>query len=201
MSGRLHCKRSFRSLFWKRSICLFAALLSLCVALAACKRNPQLVAPAKATPAPPAMCCLGTCQLKSQVIVLCYHLFMVRPESTASLSSPPISKPKCRRSKISGIVVILMGLTSRPGGAGERGNSRKKLPVIIRDFDEWQTLSGVGNAWHGRSFKKFGYPFTMFSFHGLHKGWTEVRRTIHGVGINSPSCATRPCLLISGGHN
>ena len=68
----------------KRSMRVFGAVLSVCLAFGSCKKNPQLVAPAaqqvaKATPAPPATSVPESVNLKSQVIVLCYHRFEDKP--------------------------------------------------------------------------------------------------------------------------
>ena len=63
---------------------LFGAALAICVALTACKKKAQLVAPAaqeaaKATPASSATPLPEPVNLKSQVIVLCYHRFEDNP--------------------------------------------------------------------------------------------------------------------------
>ena len=67
---------------------LFIALLSLSFVFAACKvRTPIAVGPevAKATPAPSATPIPEPIDLKSQVVVLCYHRFEDKPKNSLGI--------------------------------------------------------------------------------------------------------------------
>jgi hypothetical protein len=84
---------------------VLGAVLSVGLAFAACKKNFQVVAPAaqevasrsavSATPVPEPI------NLKSEVIVLCYHRFEDKPKDGLAIK-PADSRHKCRRSKITG---------------------------------------------------------------------------------------------------
>ena len=151
----------------KRSMRLFSAALAICFALTACKKKAQLVAPAaqeaaKATPAPSVTPVPESINLKSQVIVLCYHRFEDRPKDSLAIK-PADFEAQMQALKDSGIIVISMNdfLAWR---RGEKG-SRKKRPIISID-DGY--LSGYNVAWP--ILKKFGYPFTMFIYTDYIKG-------------------------------
>jgi peptidoglycan/xylan/chitin deacetylase (PgdA/CDA1 family) len=150
----------------KRSIRLFAALLSLCVALAACKRNPRLVAPvpevAKTAPAPSATPIPGPVNLKSEVIVLCYHRFEDKPKDSLAIN-PADFEAQMQALKDNGITVISMEdfLAWR---RGEKGIPEKAAIISIDDG----YLSGYNVAWP--ILNRFGYPFTMFIYTDYVKG-------------------------------
>ena len=146
---------------------LFAALLSLCLVFAACKKNPQVVAPAaqevaKASPAPSATPLPESVNLKSQVIVLCYHRFEDKPKDSLAIK-PADFEAQMQALKDSGITVIPMAdfLAWR---RGEKGIPEKAAIISIDDG----YLSGYNVAWP--ILKKFGYPFTMFIYTDYIKG-------------------------------
>ena len=146
---------------------LFAALLSLCLVFAACKKNPQVVAPAapevaKASPAPSATPLPESVNLKSQVIVLCYHRFEDKPKDSLAIK-PADFEAQMQALKDSGITVIPMAdfLAWR---RGEKGIPEKAAVISIDDG----YLSGYNVAWP--ILKKFGYPFTMFIYTDYIKG-------------------------------
>jgi hypothetical protein len=91
---------------------LFATLLSLGLVFAACKKNPQVVAHAasevaKATPAASATPIPEPINLKSQVIVLCYHRFEDKPKDSLAIK-PADFEAQMQALKDSGITVIPM---------------------------------------------------------------------------------------------
>jgi peptidoglycan/xylan/chitin deacetylase (PgdA/CDA1 family) len=146
---------------------LFATLLSLGLVFAACKKNPQVVAHAasevaKATPAASATPIPEPINLKSQVIVLCYHRFEDKPKDSLAIK-PADFEAQMQALKDSGITVIPMTdfLAWR---RGEKGIPEKAAIVSIDDG----YLSGYNVAWP--ILKKFGYPFTMFIYTDYIKG-------------------------------
>jgi peptidoglycan/xylan/chitin deacetylase (PgdA/CDA1 family) len=146
---------------------LFAAALSVCLAFATCKKNPRLAAPpasevAKATPAASVTPVPEPINLKSQVIVLCYHRFEDRPKDSLAIK-PADFEAQMQALKDSGIVVISMEdfLAWR---RGEKGIPEKAAIISIDDG----YLSGYKVAWP--ILKKFGYPFTMFIYTDYVKG-------------------------------
>ena len=151
----------------KRSMRVFGAVLSVCLAFGSCKKNPQLVAPAaqqvaKATPAPPATSVPEPVNLKSQVIVLCYHRFEDKPGDSLAMK-PADFEVQMQALKDNGITVISMEdfLAWR---RGEKGIPQKAAIISIDDG----YLSGYNVAWP--ILKKFGYPFTMFIYTDYIKG-------------------------------
>ncbi|HEY5741538.1 MAG TPA: polysaccharide deacetylase family protein [Terrimicrobiaceae bacterium] len=143
---------------------LFGGALAICLALTACKKKAQLVAPAaqeaaKATPAPSVP---EPINLKSQVIVLCYHRFEDRPKDSLAIK-PADFEAQMQALKDSGIIVISMDdfLAWR---RGEKGIPEKAAIISIDDG----YLSGYNVAWP--ILKKFGYPFTMFIYTDYIKG-------------------------------
>jgi peptidoglycan/xylan/chitin deacetylase (PgdA/CDA1 family) len=146
---------------------VFGAVLSICLAFAACKKNPQLVAPAaqevaKATPAPSATPVPEPINLKSEVIVLCYHRFEDKPKDALAIK-PADFEAQMQALKDSGISIIPMEdfLAWR---RGEKGIPEKAAIISIDDG----YLSGYNVAWP--ILKKFGYPFTMFIYTDYIKG-------------------------------
>jgi peptidoglycan/xylan/chitin deacetylase (PgdA/CDA1 family) len=146
---------------------LFAVLLCLCLVFAACKKSPRVVAPgapevAKATPAPSATPTPEPVNLKSQVIVLCYHRFEDKPKDGLA-TKPADFEAQMQALKDNGITVISMEdfLAWR---RGEKGIPEKAAIISIDDG----YLSGYNVAWP--ILKKFGYPFTMFIYTDYIKG-------------------------------
>jgi peptidoglycan/xylan/chitin deacetylase (PgdA/CDA1 family) len=146
---------------------LFAALLPLCLVLTACKKNPQAgatAAPAvaQATPAPSTTPIPEPVNLKSQVIVLCYHRFEDKPKDSLAIK-PADFEAQMQALKDNGITVISMTdfLAWR---RGEKGIPEKAAIISIDDG----YLSGYKVAWP--ILKKFGYPFTMFLYTDYIKG-------------------------------
>ena len=146
---------------------LFGAVLSVCLAFAACKKSSRLAAPAgqevaKATPAPSAMLVPEPINLKSQVIVLCYHRFEDRPKDSLAIK-PADFEAQMQALKDQGITVISMEnfLAWR---RGEKSIPEKAAIISIDDG----YLSGYKVAWP--ILKKFGYPFTMFIYTDYIKG-------------------------------
>ena len=148
----------------------FGAVLSVCLAFAACKKSSRLASPAgqevaRATPAPSATPVPESINLKSEVIVLCYHRFEDRPKDSLAIK-PGDFEAQMQALKDSGITVISMAdfLAWRRGG--------KAIPeksAIINIDDGY--LSGYKVAWP--ILKKFGYPFTMFIYLDYIKGETK----------------------------
>jgi peptidoglycan/xylan/chitin deacetylase (PgdA/CDA1 family) len=143
---------------------LSAALLSLCLVFAACKKNPQAAAPAiaQATPTPSATPTPEPVNLNSQVIVLCYHRFEESPKDSLAIK-PADFEAQMQALKDNGITVISMTdfLAWR---RGEKGIPEKAAVISIDDG----YLSGYKVAWP--ILKKFGYPFTMFLYTDYIKG-------------------------------
>jgi peptidoglycan/xylan/chitin deacetylase (PgdA/CDA1 family) len=146
---------------------LFGTLLCLCLAFPACKKNPKLGATAapevvKATPPPSATLVPEPVNLKSQVIVLCYHRFEDKPKDSLAIK-PADFEAQLQALKDSGIAVIPMAdfLAWR---RGEKGIPEKAAIITIDDG----YLSGYNVAWP--ILKKFGYPFTMFLYTDYVKG-------------------------------
>ena len=146
---------------------LFGAVLSVCLAFASCKKNPRLAAPAaqevaKATPTPSATPVPEPINLKSQVIVLCYHRFEDKPKDSLAIK-PADFEAQMQALKDNGITVISMEdfLAWR---RGEKGIPEKAAIISIDDG----YLSGYKVAWP--ILKKFGYPFTMFIYTDYIKG-------------------------------
>ena len=151
----------------KRSIGLFGLVLSNFVAFAACKKHSQLAAPvvqevARSTPAPSATPAPQPVNLKSEVIVLCYHRFVDKPKDSLAIK-PADFEAQMQALKDNGIIVISMEdfLAWR---RGEKGIPEKAAIVSIDDG----YLSGYSVAWP--ILKKFGYPFTMFLYTDYIKG-------------------------------
>ena len=146
---------------------LLGATLAICLALTACKKKAQLVAPAaqevaKATPASSATPLREPVNLKSQVIVLCYHRFEDNPKDSLAIK-PADFEAQMQALKDSGITVISMDdfLAWR---RGEKGIPDKAAIISIDDG----YLSGYKVAWP--ILKKFGYPFTLFLYTDYIKG-------------------------------
>jgi hypothetical protein len=151
----------------KRSLRLFGAALTICLALTACKKKAQLVAPAaqeaaKATSAPSLTPVPEPINLKSQVIVLCYHRFEDRPKDSLAIK-PADFEAQMQALKDSGIIVISMDDFL----AWRRGEKRIPEKAAIISIDDGY-LSGYNVAWP--ILKKFGYPFTMFIYTDYIKG-------------------------------
>ena len=151
----------------KRSMRVFAALLSLCLAFVACKKNPQVVAPAvpevaKATPAPSATPIPEPINLKSEVIVLCYHRFEDNAKDSLAIK-PADFEAQMQALKDNGITVISMA-DFLAWQRGEKGIPQKSALISIDDG----YLSGYNVAWP--ILKKFGYPLTMFIYTDYVKG-------------------------------
>ena len=113
---------------YRKDMRLFIALLSLSFVFAACKARtpvPALPEVAKATPAPSATPIPEPIDLKSQVIVLCYHRFEDKPKNSLGIK-PADFEAQMQALKDSGIIVISMagfpGLAARkkrdPGKIG-----------------------------------------------------------------------------------
>jgi peptidoglycan/xylan/chitin deacetylase (PgdA/CDA1 family) len=146
---------------------VLGAVLSVGLAFAACKKNFQVVAPAaqevaKAAPAPSVTPVPEPINLKSQVIVLCYHRFEDRPKDSLAIK-PADFEAQMQALKESGITVISMEdfLAWR---RGEKGIPEKAAIISIDDG----YLSGYNVAWP--ILKRFGYPFTMFIYTDYVKG-------------------------------
>jgi len=145
----------------------FGAALAICLALTACKKKAQLVAPAaqegaESTPASSATPLPEPVNLKSQVIVLCYHRFEDKPKDSLTIK-PADFEAQMQALKDSGITVISMEdfLGWR---RGEKAIPEKAAIISIDDG----YLSGYNVAWP--ILKKFGYPFTMFLYTDYIKG-------------------------------
>jgi peptidoglycan/xylan/chitin deacetylase (PgdA/CDA1 family) len=144
---------------------LFIALLSLSFVIAACKaRTPVPAVPevAKATPAPSATPIPEPIDLKSQIVVLCYHRFEDKPKNSLGIK-PTDFEAQMQALKDNGITVVSMEdfLAWR---RGEKGIPQKSALISIDDG----YLSGYNVAWP--ILKKFGYPFTMFIYTDYVKG-------------------------------
>ena len=146
---------------------VLAVIWVLFLAVAGCRKNPRPVQVpaqdvAKATPAQSAAPVPEPIDLKSQVIVLCYHRFEDRPKD--SLAIKPVDfEIQMQALKDKGITVISMEdfLAWR---RGERSIPEKAAIISIDDG----YLSGYKVAWP--ILKKFGYPFTMFIYTDYIKG-------------------------------
>ena len=112
---------------------LFIALLSLSFAFAACKVQTPISVPevAKATPAPSATPIPEPIDLKSQVVVLCYHRFEDKPKNSLGIK-PADFEAQMQALKDSGITVISMAdfLAWR---RGEKGIPQKSALISIDD--------------------------------------------------------------------
>jgi hypothetical protein len=88
---------------------LLGAVFSICLVLTACKKNPRVAAPVarEATPAPSATPVAAPVNLKSEVIVLCYHRFEDKPKDTLAIN-PADFEAQMQALKDSGIIVISM---------------------------------------------------------------------------------------------
>jgi len=151
----------------KRSIGLFGLVLSICVAFAACKKHSQLAAPvvqevARSTPAPSATPAPQPVNLKSEVIVLCYHRFVDKPKDSLAIK-PADFEAQMQALKDNGIIVISM----EDFLAWRRGEKEIPEKAAIISIDDGY-LSGYSVAWP--ILKKFGYPFTMFLYTDYIKG-------------------------------
>jgi Polysaccharide deacetylase/Transposase, Mutator family len=151
----------------KRSMRVFGAVLSVCLAFGACKKNPRLVTPAaqevaKAAPVRSAIPVPEPINLKSEVIVLCYHRFEDRPKDSLAIK-PADFEAQMQALKDCGVTVISMEdfLAWR---RGEKGIPEKAAIISIDDG----YLSGYNVAWP--ILKKLGYPFTMFIYTDYIKG-------------------------------
>jgi peptidoglycan/xylan/chitin deacetylase (PgdA/CDA1 family) len=146
---------------------LMTVIFLLSLTFAACKKNPQLVhvpaqEVAKVTPAESATPFPEPINLKSQVIVLCYHRFEDRAKDSLAIK-PADFEAQMQALKDKGITVISMEnfLAWRRGEKGIPENA-----AIISIDDGY--LSGYKVAWP--ILKKFGYPFTMFIYTDYIKG-------------------------------
>ena len=151
----------------KRLMRLFNAVLFVWLALAACKKSPRLMAPttqegAKATPAMSATPVPEPINLKSEVIVLCYHRFEDRPKDSLAIK-PADFEAQMQALKDNGITVISM----EDFLAWRRGEKSIPEKAAIISIDDGY-LSGYEVAWP--ILKKFGYPFTMFIYTDYIKG-------------------------------
>ena len=117
---------------------------------------------AKATPAASVTPVQEPINLKSQVIVLCYHRFEDRPKDSLAIK-PSDFEAQMQALKDSGIVVISM----EDFLAWRRGEKRIAEKAAIISIDDGY-LSGYKVAWP--ILKKFGYPFTMFIYTDYIKG-------------------------------
>ncbi|HEY5707266.1 MAG TPA: polysaccharide deacetylase family protein [Terrimicrobiaceae bacterium] len=142
---------------------VFGVLLSACLAFAACKKQSATRSPevGKAIP-PPATATPQPINLKSQVIVLCYHRFEDRPKDRLAIK-PADFEAQMQALKDSGITVISM-TDFLAWKRGEEGIPEKAAIISIDDG----YLSGYNVAWP--ILKKFGYPFTMFIYTDYVKG-------------------------------
>src|ERR1700675_1303419 len=96
----------------KRSRRVLGAVLSVGLAFAACKKNSQVVAPAaqevaKAVPTVSATPGPEPINLKSEVIVLCYHRFEDKPKDSLPIK-PADFEAQMQALKDNGIIVISM---------------------------------------------------------------------------------------------
>ncbi len=162
-----NAKKRLRILSKRRSIRLFGAVLCICLAFSSCKKNPRVAGPvaqeaAKATPTPSATPLPESVNLKSEVIVLCYHRFADKPKDSLAIK-PADFEAQMQALKDNGITVISMEdfLAWR---RGEKGIPEKAAILSIDDG----YLSGYNVAWP--ILKKFGYPFTMFIYTDYVKG-------------------------------
>jgi peptidoglycan/xylan/chitin deacetylase (PgdA/CDA1 family) len=151
----------------RRSIGLFGLVLSIFVAFAACKKHSQLAAPvvqevARSTPAPSATPAPQPVNLKSEVIVLCYHRFVDKPKDSLAIK-PADFEAQMQALKDNGISVISM----EDFLAWRRGEKEIPEKAAIVSIDDGY-LSGYSVAWP--ILKKFGYPFTMFLYTDYIKG-------------------------------
>jgi peptidoglycan/xylan/chitin deacetylase (PgdA/CDA1 family) len=150
----------------KRSIGLFGLVLSIFVFFAACKKHSQLAAPvqevARSTPAPSATPAPQPVNLKSEVIVLCYHRFVDKPKDSLAIK-PADFEAQMQALKDNGISVISM----EDFLAWRRGEKEIPEKAAIVSIDDGY-LSGYSVAWP--ILKKFGYPFTMFLYTDYIKG-------------------------------
>ena len=142
-------------------------VLSVCIAFASCKKNPQLVAPAaqevaKAASTPPTTPMAEPVNLKAQVIVLCYHRFEDKPKDGLA-TKPADFEAQMQALKDNGIVVISM----EDFLAWRRGEKAIPEKAAIISIDDGY-LSGYKVAWP--ILKKFGYPFTLFLYTDYIKG-------------------------------
>jgi peptidoglycan/xylan/chitin deacetylase (PgdA/CDA1 family) len=164
---RVESLRTWRRLLSKRLLRAFGAVVSLSVAFAACKKNSQVPAPAvpevaKATPIPSTTPAPNPINLKSQVIVLCYHRFEERPKDSLAIK-PAEFEAQMQALKDHGITVISME-DFLAWKSGEKPIPEKAALITIDDG----YLSGYKVAWP--ILKKFGYPFTMFIYTDYIKG-------------------------------
>jgi peptidoglycan/xylan/chitin deacetylase (PgdA/CDA1 family) len=151
----------------KRSIGLFGLVFSILVFFAACKKHSQLAAPevqevARSTPAPSATPTPPPVNLKSEVIVLCYHRFVDKPKDSLAIK-PADFEAQMQALKDNGISVISM----EDFLAWRRGEKNIPEKAAIVSIDDGY-LSGYSVAWP--ILKKFGYPFTMFLYTDYIKG-------------------------------
>jgi peptidoglycan/xylan/chitin deacetylase (PgdA/CDA1 family) len=117
---------------------------------------------AKATPGQSATPVPEQINLKSEVIVLCYHRFEDRLKDSLAIK-PADFEAQMQALKDKGIIVISMGdfLAWR---RGEKSIPEKAAIISIDDG----YLSGYKVAWP--ILEKFGYPFTMFIYTDYIKG-------------------------------
>ena len=144
----------------KRLMRLFNAVLFVWLALAACKKSPRLVAPTtqkggKATPAMSATPVPEPINLKSEVIVLCYHRFEDRPKDSLAIK-PTDFEAQMQALKDNGITVISM----EDFLAWRRGEKSipEKAAIISIDEDTFQDT-----RWRGRSSKNLATPLRCSS--------------------------------------
>ena len=117
---------------------------------------------AKATPAPSATPVPEPIDLKSQIIVLCYHRFEDKPKNSLAIK-PTDFEAQMQALKDNGITVISM----EDFLAWRRGEKSIPEKAAIISIDDGY-LSGYNVAWP--ILKKFGYPFTMFIYTDYVKG-------------------------------
>jgi peptidoglycan/xylan/chitin deacetylase (PgdA/CDA1 family) len=146
---------------------LFTAFLSLCLLFTACKKKSQTGASAgkgvaAASPTPPSTPTPEPVDLRSQVVVLCYHRFEDKPKDSLAIK-PADFEAQMQTLKDNGITVIPMAdfLAWR---RGEKSIPAKSAIVSIDDG----YISGYSVGWP--ILKKFGYPFTMFIYTDYVKG-------------------------------
>jgi peptidoglycan/xylan/chitin deacetylase (PgdA/CDA1 family) len=144
-----------------------AVIWLLFLAVAGCKKNAPLAQVpvadvAKATPAQSATPVPEPINLKSQVVVLCYHRFEDRPKDSLAIK-PADFEAQMQALKDNGITVISM----EDFLAWRRGEKSIPEKAAIISIDDGY-LSGYKVAWP--ILKKFGYPFTMFIYTDYIKG-------------------------------
>jgi hypothetical protein len=139
----------------RRSMRLFGAALAICLALTACKKKAQLVAPAaqeaaKATPASSATPLREPVNLKSQVIVLCYHRFDDNPKDSLAIKPADF---EAQMQALKGAVSPSSLWTISWLGAAEKKGSLIKRPSSASMTDTFRDTK-----WLGRSSRNSAIP-------------------------------------------